>query len=187
MKINVSIEDETVSVDGDTRRVDMQDPAIQALLKREPTLHAISWEGGSGHIQRYGLSGFSQDKTLIKPFQDAWKAAKTADDQAAKAKAAKEKKEAAELKKKAEDETKAIEAAKEQRLAELARAAARSKAQNLLADSDIIVLRLAELGQPVPEDWKKYREALRKIARRNPPNEDRVDWPEPPPKPEGLT
>lgn len=186
-KINVVIADGTVTVDGDTRRVDMNSAGIQAILKKDPSIHAITWDGGGGHVQRQGLSGYVYDKNLIKPFQDAYKVAKAADDQAAKAKAAKDKKEAADLKKKEEAEIKALEDARQARLKELALAAARNKAQNLLADSDIIVVRLAELGKEVPLAWRAYREKLREIARKAPPNEDKVNWPEPPPKPKELT
>lgn len=59
------------------------------------------------------------------------------------------------------------------RLADLA-----AQARSALAASDVTVLRCLEAGQPVPEDWIAYREALRLIVGGGPgPLPARPDYP----------
>lgn len=52
----------------------------------------------------------------------------------------------------------------------------RSTRNNMLADTDFIVIKSNEQGTPVPEDWKTYRQALRDITETYSSLED-VVWP----------
>jgi hypothetical protein len=185
MRVSVVVADQVISVDGDPRKTDFsKDKEIQKVLKKDPTLQAIQWEGGGGHVQRHGLSGFSQDKGLIDPFIAAWKVQKVADAQAAKAAIAKKEKEQADIKKREDDIAKADEKKRQEAAKEIEANANIDRAYGELNTSDVIVLRLTELGLSIPDHWVKYREALREIIRTNPP---KVKWPTIPPKPKELS
>lgn len=49
----------------------------------------------------------------------------------------------------------------------------------LLAACDWVVVRSQELGEPVPQEWASYRQALRDIPEQ-PGFPENVEWPEPP-------
>lgn len=57
-------------------------------------------------------------------------------------------------------------------------AAVRKKRDKLLADSDWVVARAYETGEPVPVEWAAYRKALRDITLEESPYE--LTWPEKP-------
>lgn len=58
-------------------------------------------------------------------------------------------------------------------------AAIRAKRDALLAETDLIIIRCAEAGEPVPEEWKAYRQALRDVPEQA-GFPDAVSWPEKP-------
>ena len=55
----------------------------------------------------------------------------------------------------------------------------RAKRDVLLAETDLVIIRCSEVGKPVPDEWKAYRQALRDV-----PDQtgfpDTVSWPEKP-------
>lgn len=53
---------------------------------------------------------------------------------------------------------------------------ARAKRDALLAACDWVAIRANELGEPVPQDWADYRQALRDIPQQ-PGFPDGIDWP----------
>lgn len=55
----------------------------------------------------------------------------------------------------------------------------RAKRDALLAETDLIIIRCAEAGEPVPEEWKAYRQALRDVPEQ-PGFPEAVNWPEQP-------
>lgn len=62
---------------------------------------------------------------------------------------------------------------------EMASAAMRAQRDRLLAESDWIVARAAEAGEPVPQPWRDYRQALRDVPDQ-PGFPAEVVWPTPP-------
>lgn len=58
-------------------------------------------------------------------------------------------------------------------------AAIRAKRDALLAETDLIIIRCAEAGEPVPDEWKTYRQALRDVPEQAGFPEN-VIWPEKP-------
>lgn len=58
-------------------------------------------------------------------------------------------------------------------------AMARARRENLLRESDWVVLRSLESGEPVPMDWLAYRQGLRN-APAQPGWPVSIDWPMPP-------
>lgn len=54
--------------------------------------------------------------------------------------------------------------------------AARTQRARLLAESDWVVARAAETGQPVPAEWAAYRQALRDVPAQ-PGFPGSIDWP----------
>lgn len=61
-------------------------------------------------------------------------------------------------------------------------ASVRAKRDALLAETDLIIIRCAESGEPVPEAWKGYRQALRDVPEQA-SFPDAVSWPEKPATP----
>lgn len=61
--------------------------------------------------------------------------------------------------------------------AEQQAAAVRAKRDALLAETDLIIIRCAEAGEPVPDEWKTYRQALRNVPEQA-GFPDAVNWPE---------
>ncbi|MCM1224019.1 MAG: phage tail assembly chaperone [Lachnospiraceae bacterium] len=61
-------------------------------------------------------------------------------------------------------------------------AAIRAERDRRLTETDLIIIRCAEAGEPVPEEWKAYRQALRDIPEQ-PEFPDAVNWPEKPAAP----
>lgn len=57
--------------------------------------------------------------------------------------------------------------------------AVRAERDALLNETDYIVIRCAEAGEPVPEAWKAYRQAMRDVPEQ-PDFPDVVNWPEKP-------
>ncbi|MCM1512600.1 MAG: phage tail assembly chaperone [Oxalobacter formigenes] len=58
-------------------------------------------------------------------------------------------------------------------------AEARAERDRRLAETDLIIIRCAEAGEPVPDEWKTYRQALRDIPEQTGFPEN-VVWPEKP-------
>lgn len=63
--------------------------------------------------------------------------------------------------------------------AEQLAASIRAERDAKLNDTDIIIIRCAEAGEPVPDEWKAYRQALRDIPQQAGFPDD-VVWPEKP-------
>lgn len=59
--------------------------------------------------------------------------------------------------------------------AELVMLRLRGQRNRLLAESDWVVLRAADTGQPVPPEWLAYRQALRDITEQ--PDPLNIEWP----------
>lgn len=57
-------------------------------------------------------------------------------------------------------------------------AAVRTKRDKLLAASDWVALRATDRGEPVPETWRQYRQALRDVTQQANPHA--IAWPSPP-------
>ena len=57
-------------------------------------------------------------------------------------------------------------------------AALRFQRNRRLADSDWVVLRAADRGEPVPPEWLAYRQALRDVTDQSDPLN--IIWPTPP-------
>lgn len=55
----------------------------------------------------------------------------------------------------------------------------RAKRDQLLAECDWVVIRAQETGEPVPQAWRDYRQALRDVPDQ-PGFPDTVTWPEAP-------
>jgi hypothetical protein len=71
-------------------------------------------------------------------------------------------------------------AARQWRLnADRAWGAVRVRRDKLLTDSDWIVIRAADQGEPVPQAWREYRKKLREITRQT-ADPTAIQWPEPP-------
>lgn len=60
-------------------------------------------------------------------------------------------------------------------------AAVRNKRDELLANSDIYVVRAYEKGEPVPQETVDYRQALRDVTKQS--NPFAIVWPTPPTNP----
>lgn len=75
-----------------------------------------------------------------------------------------------------EDELREIQAAK---AAERAPEEIRMQRDALLEETDLIIIRCAEAGEPVPEAWKAYRQALRDVPEQA-GFPEAVTWPEKP-------
>jgi len=56
--------------------------------------------------------------------------------------------------------------------------AVRQKRNKLMDDTDWVVTRATESGQPVSKEWREYRQALRDITKATDP--DNIVWPTPP-------
>lgn len=56
--------------------------------------------------------------------------------------------------------------------------AVRSQRDKLLAECDWVVTKNTEVGQPIPEAWSTYRQALRDITNQADPDE--ITWPQKP-------
>ncbi|MCM1224016.1 MAG: phage tail assembly chaperone [Lachnospiraceae bacterium] len=54
--------------------------------------------------------------------------------------------------------------------------AIRAERDRRLAETDLIIIRCVEVGEPVPEEWKAYRQALRDIPEQS-GFPDNVVWP----------
>ena len=54
----------------------------------------------------------------------------------------------------------------------------RARRNKLLAESDWVVVRAADRGEPVPTDWQTYRQALRDVT--DQPDPFNIVWPTPP-------
>jgi len=54
----------------------------------------------------------------------------------------------------------------------------RAQRAKLLADSDWVVMRAMEAGEPIPEEWRTYRQALRNLTLEL--NPFLIVWPQPP-------
>jgi hypothetical protein len=54
----------------------------------------------------------------------------------------------------------------------------RSQRDELLAESDWVAIRAVDRGEPVPQDWAVYRQALRDITVQ--PDPFSITWPTPP-------
>ena len=52
----------------------------------------------------------------------------------------------------------------------------RAERDRLLAETDLLIIRCAEAGKPVPDEWKAYRQALRDVPEQ-PDFPDAVSWP----------
>lgn len=52
---------------------------------------------------------------------------------------------------------------------------ARTKRNRLLAESDWVVIRATDLGEPIPPEWHAYRQALRDIT--DQPDLFNIVWP----------
>ena len=63
--------------------------------------------------------------------------------------------------------------------AERAQAATRFKRDNLLSNTDWVLLRAMDRGEPVPPEWLAYRQALRDVTEQDGFPLD-VAWPEKP-------
>lgn len=57
--------------------------------------------------------------------------------------------------------------------------AARAQRDSLLAACDWVVVRSQELGEPVPQEWADYRQALRDVPQQEGFPTD-IDWPDKP-------
>lgn len=57
--------------------------------------------------------------------------------------------------------------------------AARAQRDSLLTACDWVVVRAQELGEPVPQEWADYRQALRYVPEQA-GFPDNIDWPEMP-------
>lgn len=57
-------------------------------------------------------------------------------------------------------------------------AAVRSQRDKLLTECDWVVTKNTEAGQPIPEAWSTYRQALRDITNQADPDE--ITWPQKP-------
>lgn len=187
-KIVANIPDGTVMVDDDIRQVDIANIAIQKVLRKLERVTVLRWEEGSGYIERHqGLSESHSDDSIIQPFLKAHGVARREDDRRFKeAKRLIKEEQAAEAKEEQKREAE-LKAEADERDARQLREQATNDAHLMLGTSDIVILRLTEAGLPIPDSWKVYREALRKIVRDAPPNPVTVKWPRTPPKPKGLT
>ena len=54
----------------------------------------------------------------------------------------------------------------------------RTERNKLLAECDWVVTKYTELGEPIPEEWAAYRQALRDITGQEDPDE--IEWPSKP-------
>ena len=73
-------------------------------------------------------------------------------------------------------EEEAMSIAQPQPTTEQQAATIRAERDSRLAETDLIIIRCAEAGEPVPDKWKAYRQALRDVPEQA-GFPDNVEWP----------